>query len=275
MMIEWHSERMAGEVEQDLVGSIQFDEDSGHVTLVATPYNGPARPALRLEHLGLAGKFEVMDLEITAVRERELWKTGRWFLACGWLGWFIAFIRPCSAASRWRVLAASGVWLLMGIQFVVPGPWKIERPLITVFELGESVDGQPSKQAPPLVSSGSNEAISSGAVSSSGKIPVRGGLALRIKLLAAEARPLLHVLLLMGPVFVSALLAGRKPAFLLAIMLSFAIEGAQVAFGYGFDWLDVLDLLTDAGGIVLGLWLAKRFSMIRELRFAALPMKRT
>jgi hypothetical protein len=260
MLIEWHSEVMAGDVEQDPVGGIKLDEDSGHVTLIAMPENGPARPALRFEHLGLAGEFEVMDLEITAVRDRELWKTGRWFLACGWLAWLVACIGPFSTAARWRVLAAAGIWLVMGIQFVVPGPWKIERPLITAFALGETVNGQPSIQAPPLVSSGANTAVSSsGAVPPSGKIPVRGGLALRIKLLATQARPLLHMLLLMGPVFASALLVGRRPTLFLAVLLSLAIEGAQVAFGYGFDWIDILDLATDAVGIALGLWLCCRF----------------
>jgi hypothetical protein len=157
----------------------------------------------------------------------------------------------------------------MGIQFAVPGPWKIERPLITAFELGDGVDGWMSGHVAPLVSSGSNAAISSGAVAVSGRIPVRGGLALRIKLLAAQARPLLHVLLLMAPVFASALLVGRRPTLFLAVLLSFAIEGAQAAFGYGFDWLDVLDLLTDAAGIALGLWLAICFSSICDSRHRA------
>lgn len=259
MMIEWHPDRNADEVEQDPVGGAKLDEKSGNVELIATPEKGPARPALRIEHLGLAGKFEIQDLEITAVRERRFWKIGRWFLACGWLGWFVAAIRPGSITGRWRVLAAAGIWLVMAIQFVVPGPWKMERPLVAAFELGEKVDRGPSGEAPPLMSSSPSPQISSGAVASSGKIPVRGGLALRVKQLAAQARPLLHVLLLMAPVFASTLLVGGRPTLFMAILLSLSIEGAQVAFGYGFDWLDMLDLLTDAAGIALGLWVAKRF----------------
>lgn len=262
MMIEWHLVGTAGEVELDPVGGAKLDEEFDHVTLIATSDSGPSRPALRIEHLGFAGQLELQDLEVTAVRERPLWKTGRWFLACGWLVWLVACIGPHPGIARWRVLAAAGIWLAMGIQFVVPGPWKIDRPLTADFELGERAHGLPSGQAPPSMESSPKPEIGSGAVPPSGEIPVRGGPALRIKLLAAQARPLLHMLLLMAPVFASTLLAGRKPTLFLAILLSLAIEGAQTAFGYGFDWLDVMDLLTDAAGIVLGLWLAKRFSRI-------------
>jgi glycopeptide antibiotics resistance protein len=38
-----------------------------------------------------------------------------------------------------------------------------------------------------------------------------------------------------------------------AISLALAIEGGQVAFGYGFDWIDIFDLAFDAAGIVLGI----------------------
>jgi hypothetical protein len=266
MMIEWHPVGTAGEVEQDPVGGAKLDEKFADVTLIARPEIGPARPSLRLEHLGLAGSIEVSDLEIMAVRDRELWKTGRWFLACGWLAWLAACIGPYSSAARWRVLAAAAIWLVMGIQFVVPGPWKIEKPLIAAFALGGEADGPSSGQAPPSMASSPNSEIASGAVASSGKIPVRGGLALRIKQFAAQARPLLHVLLLMAPVFASALLVGRKPTLFLAVLLSIAIEGAQIAFGYGFDWLDVLDLMTDAAGIVLGLWLVGCFTRLLQSR---------
>lgn len=267
MTIEWHPQRGVGKVEQDPAGGIKLDEDSGNVMLIAVPENGPARPALRLEHLGIAGGFEVMDLELTAVRERAIWKTGRWFLVCGWLAWLVCFIGPGPGIARWRVLAAAAVWLLMAIHFVVPGPWKIQRPLICAFQLGEVADGQPSGQAPPLVAAQPDPAISSGAVPATGKLPASGGLALRIKVIAAQARPLLHILLLMGPVFVSFLLVGHKPTLVLAVLVSLAIEGAQTAFGYGFDWIDLTDLATDAIGILLGLWLAKRLTGILATRY--------
>jgi glycopeptide antibiotics resistance protein len=50
-----------------------------------------------------------------------------------------------------------------------------------------------------------------------------------------------------------ACLVGRKPARSLAVILALAIEAAQLAFGYGFDRVDVFDLASDAVGIGLAL----------------------
>jgi glycopeptide antibiotics resistance protein len=41
------------------------------------------------------------------------------------------------------------------------------------------------------------------------------------------------------------------------VLLSIAIESAQIAFGYGFDRVDVADLLHDALGIAAAMILAK------------------
>ncbi len=91
------------------------------------------------------------------------------------------------------------------------------------------------------------------ALESVGKIPDQGDFTLRLKHYAANARPLLHVLLLFAPALAMACLVGRKPARSLAIMFALAIEAAQLAFGFGFDWVDVFDLASDAGGIGLAL----------------------
>jgi glycopeptide antibiotics resistance protein len=86
-----------------------------------------------------------------------------------------------------------------------------------------------------------------------GKIPDQGDFTLRLKHYAANARPLLHIILLFAPALATACLVGRKPARSLAIMFAFAIESAQLAFGFGFDWVDVFDLASDAVGIALAL----------------------
>jgi hypothetical protein len=160
----------------------------------------------------------------------------------------------------------------MGVNFVIPGPWKIQKPMGVDFHLGnlaESIARKPA-EAPPSVATGKTPAIESGAVAPSGKTPLSGGLPLRAKHLLAQARPLLHILLLCAPTLASALLAGRRPTLLLAILTSLAIEGAQIAFGYGFDWIDVIDLATDATGIALGLWLLGRLCAISKQTAAAL-----
>jgi len=258
MMIEWFPPDGSADVEKDPVGGAKLDDRHGPVTLVAAPAQGPAVPALRLEHLGRAGEFEISALEITAVKERQLWKTGRWVLALGWLAWTFACIRAWPGVSRWRALAAAAVWVLMGIHFAIPGPWKIQRPLGTHFRLGETAQARPSGQAPLLVEPHAPVQIASGAIPASGDVRVQGGMALRARYLLRHLRILLHVALLAAPTLAFAILLGRRNAIRLAIPLALAIEAAQVALGYGFDWVDVIDLLTDAAGIALGLWLAAR-----------------
>jgi glycopeptide antibiotics resistance protein len=56
-------------------------------------------------------------------------------------------------------------------------------------------------------------------------------------------------------------------------MLSAAIELAQIAFGYGFDRVDVTDLAYDALGIAAAMLTAKIYAKrYRALRSAALNL---
>jgi hypothetical protein len=259
MVIEWHARDGSTAPEMDPVGGIDLDADSGRVALVAIPDEGPAVPALRLEHLGLSGEWELSALEIAAAQERPLWRVGSWMLSMCWMAWLFACLRSWPVVPIWRALGASSLWLLMGIHFAVPGPWRIQRPLAGDFRLGEIVASPVLKQAPALERNESSPAIYSKETAAQGDILPRGSLALRVKALIVWARPLLHSLLLCAPVLASAWLVGRRPTLVVAVLLSLAIEGAQVVFGYGFDWIDIVDLLADAAGIVLGLWLCRRF----------------
>lgn len=261
-MIEWHPPQGQGDFEKDPLAGSKDDEDSGPMTLVAVPARGPAVPAIRLEHLGLDGGFELTDLEITAVDERGLWKHGRWPLAMAWLAWFAACIRTWPGVKRRQALAAAVICLLMAVEFVIPGPWKIQRPLIEEdFRLGTAkIEAPPPAQAPPLVEAPPALRISSEAIPPSGNVLAQGGLALRLRTLLKPLRPLLHVALLAAPTFAFALLLGRRRAVWLAVPLALAIECAQSAFGYGFDWIDVVDLIFNGIGIWLALWLHRRFN---------------
>ena len=262
-MIEWHAPDGQGGFEKDPAGSIQNDEDSGAMTFVAMPAKGPAVPAIRLEHLGIDGSLELTELEIIAVEERGLWKHGRWLLALAWLAWIAACIRSWPDVKRWQALAAATVFLLMAIGFVVPGPWKIKIPLLAEdFRLGPAnIKFPPPAQAPPLVAPLAPLTplrISSEAIAPSGNVLVQGGLALRARIVLKPLRPLMHVALLAAPTLAFAMLLGRRRALGLAVPLAIAVECAQSAFGYGFDWIDVLDLAFDAIGIWLALWLHRR-----------------
>ncbi len=259
LVIEWHPPDGAAATEMETVGGIDLNHDFGLIDFVAVPENGPAIPALRLEHLGLSGEWKLTDLEIIPVRERLSWRIGSWLLAFCWVAWFFACARSWPGISRWRALLAASVWLLMGVHFAVPGPWKTQRPIAGSFHLGETVTVPASVKAPPKALVQTDPVILSRETAPLDKIPPRGSFALRVKVLIAWARPLLHSVLLCAPVLVSAWLVGRRPTMVMAVLLSLAIEAAQTLFGYGFDWIDITDLATDAAGIVLGLWLSRRF----------------
>lgn len=260
LVIEWHSPDGRSAPEMETVGGIDLNHDFGLIDLVAIPEEGPAIPALRLEHLGVSGEWKLTDLEIIPVRERLSWRIGSWVLVFCWVAWFFACARSGPGISRWRALFAAFIWLLMGFHFAVPGPWKTQRPIAGSFHLGEIVAVPPSVRVPTKALPQTEPVITSKETVPLDKIPPRGSFALRVKVLIAWARPLLHSLLLCAPVLASAWLVGRRPTVLLAILLSLAIEAAQTVFGYGFDWIDITDLATDAAGIVLGLWLCRRFS---------------
>lgn len=86
-----------------------------------------------------------------------------------------------------------------------------------------------------------------------GKIPDKGDFTLRLKHYIAKARPLLHIAMLFVPAWVIACLVGRRSAMSLSVILALATEAAQFAFGYGFDWVDIFDLVCDAMGIAFAL----------------------
>jgi hypothetical protein len=254
-MIEWHQPDGDSGQENEPVGSTRYDCQNALEDFVVRPLRGPAIPALRLEHLGRSGEFELSDVEITAIEERAVWRAGRWFLALAWLAWGTLWVRSWTGIEGWRALCVSAIWLTMAIYFVIPGPWKVQRAIYPEFQLGGQYVAAPEHagewaKTPSTILSGPLPAL--------GKIAAQGDLALRVKLSIARARPLLHSLLLFAPALALALLAGRKPAVVLAVVLALTIELAQVAFGYGFDWIDVFDLASDAIGIALAMWAGKK-----------------
>lgn len=250
-IIEWHSPSGGVVWENNRVGSARHNSLGETQEWVTRPDHPPAIPALRLENLGTGGDFELPVFEATVVRETWLWKIGRWVVIAAWLAWAVAWIG--ASAGLIRPLLAATVWLVMGLYFVVPGPWKLYHSIGATFPIGTDIilrqePAAHSRIVPP-------DPISSSPVpvESVGMIPDQGDFTLRLKLYAAKARPMLHIILLWTPTFLIACLVGAGPARSLAVILAFAIEVAQVAFGYGFDWVDVFDLACDAIGIALAL----------------------
>lgn len=255
VMLEWYQPGIDAWKLQPL-GTVRDNQSKVGDEFVVESTKGAAVPVLRLEHLGQAGAFELQELELREVCETALWRYGRWVLVVSWLAWGYAVVRSWKNISLFRALTASAVFVTMGIIAVVPGQWKIQRPLGVAFMIKENPQGV----SPRVDALNANE-VEISAVSSFpnlshvdsqqplGKIPVQGGLLLKAKHYLPALRPILHMLLIMAPTLVMAWLAGWRPALLLSVTLSAAIEIAQTAFGYGFDRTDVIDLVCDAIGI--------------------------
>jgi hypothetical protein len=267
-MIEWHRPGGKG-LKIEAIGSIRGDDVQGDDFVVAAAKGG-AVPILRLEHLGRSGVFELQEFELREVRETLWWRYGRWILVAAWLAWACALVRSIQKISLPRALGASAIFVIMGALAVVPGPWKIQRPLGGPFIIKEipqsanarvlvqpQTDGAAQIDPAKPAAKPSTAPAFAGPQQALGKIPVQGGLLLKAKYALEPFRPLLHALLIMMPTLVMAWLAGWRPALVLAVMLSIAIELGQIAFGYGFDRVDITDLAYDALGIAAAMLVAK------------------
>jgi len=248
-IVDWYDPAGGKRLKPTPVASIVGDEQRALANIVIETSGDAAIPALRLENLGISGAFELSELEISVVHERWLWKTGKWLIAMAWLAWGFFVIRSWPGIRRWRALAGSAIWLVACLNFVVPGPWKIQRPMGENFRLGtQTASVSAAKATPPQAG------IKVGAIQAEGKMPVQGSFIFRVKIMIAQARPILHALLLFVPALAMMCLIGKKPALWLSIILAIAIESAQAVFGYGFDWIDILDLTCDAAGVWLATW---------------------
>lgn len=276
LILEWHTSGKSWEF--DPVSSVRDNQSSGLIDLIARPDNGSATPALRTENLARSGEFQIDLFEVSVVRERPLWRIGRWGLFLGWSLWFLIAAGFSARRTRLRSALTAAIWLAMAILFIFPGPWKTLHPLSTAFQIGPELRQLPASPAPaPLVSLPSaTQAPPATAIPpspakiepppSAGRVPTQGSLILRLKNQMSQISPLLgsllrsgiHIFLLFAPTFASVLLVGRRRAILLACLIAIAIEAAQFLFGYGLDGSDLLDLLFDACGILLALWVYRK-----------------
>lgn len=266
-LIEWHPPSGGSEWESDPFCSVNFNQAPGIMEWVMRPDHSPAVPSLRFENLGASGSMEISVLEATVLRERMVWKIGRWILMAAWIAWVIAWIGLKPETGLVRPAAAALMLLFMGLYFVVPGPWKSYRSFGSQFQTGAHATGMDDMSKPGLNRPvASIRADTPSNLNSVGKIPPKGDFTLRLKLYAIKARPVFHVGLLFVPALVIACLVGRRSAWSLAAIFSLAMEAAQFAFGYGFNWLDLSDLIADGVGICLAMVthqkLHKRFSTI-------------
>lgn len=268
LMVEWHPD--GREMKPEYLGSVRYTYTSEVNCLVATSDLGPSLPVLRLEHLGISGRFILERCRITVVHQTAWWRYGRWLLLAGWFAWAAGVAGAGAGAGRTsglaRPLIAAAVWLTCTTQWAVPGPWEALRPMASSFA-GTPPPSAPTSPASPVARPAPPPAIAPPAAAavpaedeSLGELEFGGSLLLEIKDKIKQARPLFHLLLFFAPALVFALLVGRWPCVVLSVTLAAGIEGAQVLFGYGFDRTDVFDLLLDATGVCLALLVQHRIS---------------
>ncbi|BCX48328.1 hypothetical protein HAHE_22360 [Haloferula helveola] len=226
-------------------------------SLVSSRDGSPAIPALRVEHLGISGQLELSDLRVSVVRESWSWACGKYVLVVSWLAWAGGVAGGLRFRS-WRPWLVGIAWVVLLIRVVLPGPWPNDRPLGEPFRLGSPVT-DPAGSTPPAVSPQIAESFDRIDLTSTkvGEQENYGGLILRAKLSLQKLRPLLHMLLFLGPSWLFALLTDDRRA--LALMAAVAVfgEAVQMLFGFGFDFEDLGDLLVDAVGIGIGIGLAR------------------
>lgn len=263
VMVEWRSPDHQERQETDPIGSLRDSERIDNVSMAARSSSGNSVPVLRIEHLGRSGEFEMAHLELIPIQERGIWKFGRWLLLLLFFFWFWFAVSGRSGIPAWRRVASICIWLSMSVYLAIPGPWKTLRPLIADFRLGEPSAHQAfNNSVTPTVDLASKAPRSPRSTVTPpdfGKIPLHGSWIVQLKQKLAMVRPLLHACLLFVPTLVFAVLLGPRLALALSAGLALSIEAAQTAFGFGFDWVDVLDLMTDAIGILGAIWVFGRW----------------
>jgi hypothetical protein len=177
-------------------------------------------------------------------------------------------LRHCARVSALRAALAAALMVGMSFQFMVPGPWRILKPMFGTFRIenanAEKTISRSEPHALPAVVPASVVAAEP-----LGKLEVSGSLPLRLKYLWVKARSVLHALMLTAPVFFLAMLVGSRVALILGLAIATGIELSQVAFGYGFGVDDLLDLVCDTIGIALGIlcwrYLSAKSARVRHL----------
>ncbi len=240
--------------------------ETGRPTSVVVHAPAPGtRPLLRLENLGASGIYTVDEVAITPARERAVWSIGRWLLVVGFVACIATLGHNTKKPAPWRGLAAGIVWVLVAVNYVVPGPWETTRPFAVplVFSAAE-------KEPPAALSAGESTGLQHGANAAGaaelGKLPDPDHLGLRLKRLLPSARPLLHIALLFAPMLAVAWFVGPRRALVLGLLLSCSIEAAQTLFGFGFGWDDVGDLIFNGLGIAAALWVHHKFGRVLHSR---------
>lgn len=199
--------------------------------------------ALRIEHHGLSGEFEITQLEIFGVKKSNRGQSA-WLTCC--LCWFLWATIAAGIKKPIRAISAGIIWSAFAWQIVLPGPWPSDHPLAGSFtdHVSSSTPNNygylKAQETSPMINEPKNQS-----------------LLFNIKMKLPFLRPIFHGLLFGVPALLLMLCITIKRAVILSSALAIGVELIQIGFGFIFNWLDALDLLFDASGITMSFFAYK------------------
>ena len=261
LIVDWF-DRQGRAKAHDSLATMQGTEKKSRTSEMIVRSKGKGvSPVLRVEHLGLSGSMRIHTLQFRAVRDRVWSFWAALFLSGAWGGWSFYFARSFGKDAYWRPAAVALILVAMGWLVVVPGQTEHKRPLFGHYQLGNGT----VRSERVIIGPGSHGVREGKPL---GSMPLQGGWLLWLRITLETLRPLLHLLLFAGPAFLIAILCGGRCALFSGILMSCLLEGAQVGYGYGFDWADAMDLVLNCFGVICGItisaWAMRRWPVLRS-----------
>lgn len=269
------------------------DHQSLFRDMVAPISRGGTLPKIIIENRGSAGDFTVESFQVQAVDYRPgifaevAATTFAWILLVGFgiRRWVAAKTIPGV-----RVAAAALLWVGFAWLSCLPGPWIPWQPIRQPFPISPVPAPAPvEKKSLPVVPSPPANPTTQGGPAVPAEPAIPAAPEIKPEPAPEPPPPVLakgppeqlegglvrwffnHLAFLKRPVHLAgfsvlttllAFLAGSRRAFWPALALGFVSEFCQWAFGFGFDWGDVLDITLDAtaacAGILLWRWIGRR-----------------
>lgn len=232
--LEWLTEK--GEViRRDHLGTCRHNELLGPVSIVMKPPLHAHQVRIDIDNWGKSGHCQLLAFHAQSVKQQGIARAALAALIVGWVIWASLVL------GEWRPnhLMAGLIWVIVAWNTILPGPWTNQLPLFTDFNGIQSshyVDRLPTS-------------LFQAASPRPPKVEIPNPL-LRWKQKLKALRPLLHGILLFFPTLFLLLFVSKPKAATLMGLIATLIETSQWAFGFGFDHQDILDLTTDAIGIV-------------------------
>jgi hypothetical protein len=227
-------------------------------------------PRISIENRGSAGEFTVQSFQVQPVEQRPGIPIAVGGILLGWLALSFFGMKQWVAEARvpgLRIALAAALWVGFAWVSCFPGPWIPFRPVGQHFPIPAVPPPAETKPAPappvPTMSAPVAEArppIATPVASAPAPaVPVatperlEGGLfRWFLNQLPYLKRPI-HFVAFAVLTTLLALLTGNWRAIWPALTLAAFSEFCQWAFGFGFEWGDVLDLALDSAAVFAGI----------------------